>query len=204
MTSGEVVAGESASPAWWLVVDAEHGRDQTIAGPFPDRAEAVWAARGYEWSGLGHVWPVHGVRRADGVLHRRPSPQELAWLAHLGAQLNRLPDDWDTEIPDDDPLITLVVMVAAALSEAGLPLYTADGPGSDVGGACLNPEPGLPGIVTRGRQHDRMSVDHVHGATAAEVVQRVMNVALADVIRLRGFQVDALGDSAGYVVRTGI
>ncbi len=203
MTSGEVVAGESASPAWWLVVDAEHGRDQTMAGPFPDRAEAVWAARGYEWSGLGHVWPVHGVRRADGVLHRRPSPQELAWLAHLGEQLNRLPEDWDAEISDDDPLVTLVVMIAAALSEAGLPLYIADGPGGDVGGACLTPEPGLPGVVISWRQHDRMGIDQIHGATAAASVQRVMNCALADVVRVRGFQVETLGECAGSVVRTG-
>ena len=185
---------------WWLVVDEGSGPGRIVAGPFADRAEASWAAGSPEHAGSAR--PVHGVRRADGGLNRRPSPQEWAWLAHLGEQLERLPEGWDVDVPEEDPLVTLVVEVAAALCEAGLPLYDADGAGSEVGGACLTPEPVLGGIVVSWRQHDRMSVDRVHGAAADTVVQQVMNRALADVLLARGFEPEALGATGGHVVRS--
>jgi hypothetical protein len=172
-----------------------------VAGPFPERSDAGWAA-----GALGHghsdgAQPVYGTRRADGGLDRRPSPQDRAWLAHLGQQLDRLPEDWDAELSDDDALVTLVVEVAAALSEAGLPLRSSTGAGSETGGVCLSPEPALGGIVVTWRQHDRMSVDQIHGAAAAAQVHDVMNRALADVLRLRGFVVDTFGGASGHVVR---
>src|SRR4029453_13076626 len=105
--------------------------------------------------------------------------------------------DWDEALSDDDPLATLVVEVTAALSEAGLPLLDSTG----VGGACLTPEPALDGLVVSWRQHDRMSVDQVHGAEADAMVQQVMNRALADVLAVRGFVVDVFGDASGHVVR---
>ena len=70
-----------------------------------------------------------GLRRADGGLTRKPSPQDWAWLAHLGEQLERLPDDWDEILSDDDPLTTLVVEITASLAEAGLSVHDADRPG---------------------------------------------------------------------------
>jgi hypothetical protein len=60
----------------------------------------------------------------------------------------------------------------------------------------------MAGIVVTWRQHDRMSVEQVHGATADGVVQHVMNRALADVLRSRGFVVDAFGGATGHVVRS--
>jgi hypothetical protein len=195
LPSSEVVVGRAVRRGWWLV-DETDGR--IVSGPFPDRAEAGWAAGATE---LDDVRPVYGVGRADGGLDRRPSPEDWAWLAHLGEQLDRLPEDWDAEISDDDPLTTLVVEVAAALAETGLPLHDADAPGSGIGGVCLLPQPGLGGIVVAWRQHDRMSLDQVHGAAADSGVQHVMNSAVAEVLRLRGFEVDAFGGSSGHVVR---
>ena len=79
---------------------------------------------------LRRARPVYGIRRADGGLTRQPSPQDWAWLAHLGEQLERLPDEWDAVLSDEDPLTTLVVEVTAALSEAGLPLHDDAGAGA--------------------------------------------------------------------------
>jgi hypothetical protein len=194
--SGEVVQGSVNCQGWWSVVDGDEGPGRIVAGPFHDRADAVWAA-GEQEPG---AQPVFGFRRADGGLNRRPSPQEWAWLEHLAEQLDRLPDDWDTVISDDDPLTTLVVEVAAALAEAGLPMHDAAGEGRELGGACLTPEPGLGGIVVTWRQHDRMSVDQVHGAAADLGVQQVMNRALADVLVARGFAVDGVPFGSGHVV----
>jgi hypothetical protein len=202
LSSGAVVLGGALRQGWWLVVDEHDGPGRIVAGPFADRAEARWAATANDDVGAEAVRPVYGTRRADGVLNRRPSPQDWAWLAHLGEQLDRLPDDWDAGLSDDDPLTTLVVEVAGALSEAGLPLQDSTGPGSEVGGVCLTPEPGLGGIVVTWRQHDRMSVDQIHGAAADTMVQQVMNRALADVLRLRGFAVEAFGGASGHVVRS--
>lgn len=199
LSSGAVVVGGVACQGWWLVVDDEDGPGRIAAGPFPDRADAGWAAAANEHGRPEGVRPVYGFRRADGGLDRRPSPQDRAWLAHLGEQLDRLPDDWDAGLSDDEPLTTLVVEVTAALSEAGLPLRD---PASEVGGVCLTPEPGLGGIVVTWRQHDRMSVDQVHGGEADAMVQQVMNRALADVLVLRGFVVDAFGGASGHVVRS--
>jgi hypothetical protein len=202
LSNGVVVFGGAACQGWWLVVDEEDGPGRITAGPFADRAEAAWASGPYEQADAQPVRPDYGIRRADGMLNLRPSPQEWAWLAHLGDQLDRLPGDWDAGLSGDDPLATLVAEVTAALSEAGLPLHDSAGAGSELGGASLTPEPGLGGIVVTWRQHDRMSVDQVHGAEADTMVQQVMNRALADVLRLRGFAVDAFGGASGHVVRS--
>jgi hypothetical protein len=194
LPSSEIVVGGAVRRGWWLVEETD-GR--IVAGPFPDRAEAGWAAGAHN---LEDVRPVYGVGRADGGLDRRPSPEDWAWLAHLGEQLERLPEDWDAILSDDDPLTTLVVEVTASLAEAGLPLYDATGAGGEIGGACLTPQPELGVIVVTWRQHDRMSVDQVHGATPDALVQRVMNRALAEILEARNFVVDAFGGASGHVV----
>ena len=195
LSSSEVLVGGAVGQGWWLVVE-DDGPGRVVGGPFPDRAEARWAAA----LGPAGARPVYGLRRADGGLTRKPSPQDWAWLAHLGEQLERLPDDWATVLSDDDPLTTLVVEVTASLAEAGLPLYDATGAGSEIGGACLTPQPELGVIVVTWRQHDRMSVDQVHGATADALVQQVMNRALAEVLEARNFVVDPFGGASGHVV----
>jgi hypothetical protein len=197
--SSAVVLDSTARQGWWLVVDGVDGPGRVVAGPFADRADASWAAEAAEHA--GEARPVHGVRRPDGGLDRRPSPQEWAWLAHLGDQLERLPEGWAADMDEEDPLVTLVVEVTAALCEAGLPLYDNHGTGRELGGACLTPEPAMGGIVVSWRQHDRMSVDRVHGAAADTVVQQVMNRALADVLLARGFEPEAFGETGGHVVR---
>jgi hypothetical protein len=202
ISSGAVVVGGVACQGWWLVDDEVDGPGRIVAGPFLDRAEAGWAAAADEHGALEDVRPVYGFRRADGGLTRRPSPQDRTWLAHLGEQLDRLPDDWDAGLSEDDPFATLVVEVTAALAEAGLPVRDPSGADREVGGVCLTPEPVLGGIVVSWRQHDRISVDQVHGAEADAVVQQVMNRALADVLVVRGFVVDAFGSAGGHVVRS--
>jgi hypothetical protein len=199
---GEVaVGGGKVGHGWWLAVEDEAGVRRAVDGPFPDRTDATWAAAAREHASPDAVRPVYGLRRADGVLYSRPSPQEWAWLAHLGDQLDRLPDDWHADLSDDDPLATLVVEVAAALAEAGLPLHDSTGPDREIGGACLTPESGLGGIVVTWRQHDRMTVDQVHGVVVDLVVQHAMNRALAEVLGARGFVVDVFGGASGHVVR---
>jgi hypothetical protein len=202
ISSGAVVVGGVACQGWWLVDDEVDGPGRIVAGPFPDRADAGWAAATDEHGALEDVRPVYGFRRADGGLTRRPSPQDRTWLAHLGEQLDRLPDDWDAGLSEDDPFATLVVEVTAALAEAGLPVRDPSGADREVGGVCLTPEPVLGGIVVSWRQHDRISVDQVHGAEADAVVQQVMNRALADVLVVRGFVVDSFGGASGHVVRS--
>jgi hypothetical protein len=199
LSSNDVLLGGEVCRAWWLVGDALPGPGRIVAGPFADRSDAQWAAASEH---ADAARPVYGIRRADGGLTRQPSPQDWAWLAHLGEQLDRLPEDWDAVLSDEDPLTTLVVEVTAALSEAGLPLYDDAGAASEVGGACLIPEPDLGGIVVTWRQHDRMSVDQVHGVVADALVQQVMNRALADVLAARGFPVDAFGGASGHIVRS--
>jgi hypothetical protein len=202
VSSGEVVLDAPVCQGWWLFVDEENGPGQIVAGPFPDRSEARWAADSYEGELPVGVRSVYGVRRADGVLNKRPSPQDWAWLAHLGDQLERLSDDWEVLLTDEDPLTTLVVEITASLSEAGLPLHDADGAGAEIGGACLIPHPQLDGIVVTWRQHDRMSIDQVHGPAPTAAVQHVMNRAVADVLIARGFAVDTFGGASGHVVRS--
>jgi hypothetical protein len=199
LSSSELLVDGGFRQGWWLVVEEDGGPARIVAGPFADRAEAGWAAGDPGLGCTDDVHPVYGIRRPDGVLNRRPSPQDWAWLAHLAEQLERLPEEWTEELSEDDPLTTLVVEVTAALSEAGLLLH--DTAGSAVGGACLTPEPTLGGVVVTWRQHDRMSVDQVHGAAADALVQQVLNRALADVLRLRGFIVDAFGGASAHVVR---
>ena len=181
--------------AWWLM---EHD-NIVVAGPFADRIEAEWAALATGLDGSVHV--AQGVRQPNGVLVSYEPLSEPAWLAALGHQLARLPENWDAELSDDDPLTTLVVDIAAALCEAGLYMHDSTEASSAVAGVSLTPEPGLGGIVVTWRQHDRL-VDRIHRATPEDLVHDVMNGALADVLRAHGFVVDAFGGGSGHVVRT--
>ena len=177
-------------PGWWLVDDSA----QAVAGPFADRIDADWAALADDLP----VVSVFGARHADGTVAPRPSPEERAWLSDLGDQLDRLPRDWDELLSDTDPLTTLVVEIAAALVEAGLPLHDAHG--SPAGGVCLMPETTLRGVVVSWRGHDRMTVQQVRGPAADVTVQQSMNVAIADLLGNLGFVVEPVGGTGGSLV----
>jgi hypothetical protein len=200
--------GERASvSAWWLVDESGDGSGgQVVAGPFSDQIEAEWAALA---GGLAaSVRAVYGAHRAGEALVGRQSPQERAWLAELGHQLDRLAEDWDELLSDTDALTTLVVEVAAALVESGLGLHdcAGRGPAADApgGGVCLTPDPGLRGILVSWRQHDRMSLQQVRGAVANAAVQQTMNAAVADVLVQVGFRVEAFGSTGCHLVTAGL
>jgi len=145
------------------------------------------------------VHQVYGGCAAGGGLVRRQSPQEQAWLVELGRQLDRLTDDWDGLLTDSDTLTTLLVEVSAALLEAGLTLH--DSAEDDAaGGVCLVPDPGGRGILVTWRQHDRITVERVHGAELETAVQRTMNAAIADVLTEMGFPVTPVGTSNCHLV----
>jgi hypothetical protein len=190
-------AGRGTS-AWWLVDESGDGSGTVVlGGPFPDRIEADWAAASGDLP--ASVQAVYGARRADGVLVRRQSPLERAWLAELGGQLDRLADDWDELLSDADALTTLLVEVSAALVEAGLTLHDAAGD-SPAGGVCLVPDPARRGILVTWRQHDRMSLERVRGAAVEAAVERTMNAAIADVLTELGFPVTPVGTSGCHLV----
>jgi hypothetical protein len=186
-----VPAAVTGGPGWWLVDEYT----QAIAGPFADRIDADCAALS---DGLPAV-SVYGARSADGHVATRPSPEERAWLAELGDQLDRLPTEWDTLLSDTDPLTTLVVEVAAALVESGLPLHDAP-EGHPAGGVCLTPEPAAQGVVVSWRAHDRMGVHHLRGAAADATVQQSMNAAIADILANLGFVVEPFGATGSSLV----
>jgi len=185
-------AGGAPVSGWWLV--GESGRD-VVAGPFPDRMDADWAAL----AGGQEATAVYGVRGADGRVVRRPSPDERVWLDELGQQLDRLPEDWDELLTDVDELTTLVVEAAAALVEAGLPLHDCANDGVS-GGVCLTPHPERHGVLVSWRQHDRMSIEQVRGPSADAAVQHLMNGAVADVLIELGFLVEPFGTTGCHLV----
>jgi hypothetical protein len=157
--------------------------------------DADWAALAEDLPAV----PVHGVRRADGGVAVRPSPEERAFLRELGDQLDRLPRDWDDVLSDTDPLTTLVVEVAAALVHAGLPLHDAAG-GDPAGGVCLVPDTALDGVLVSWRAHDRMSVHGTGGAAPRDAVSQSMNVAVAEILWTLGFVVEPFGAAGTSLV----
>jgi hypothetical protein len=184
----------TGGPAWWLVGESAH----VLAGPFADQIDADWAALS---DGLPAV-SVFGARRADGSIAVKPSPAERAWLGQLGAELDRLPEEWDELLSDTDPLTTLVVEVAAAVVEAGLPLQDLRQHDA-AGGVCLVPEPGRRGVLVSWRPHDRMSLYQARGATADDAVQDLMNATIADVLAQLKFVVEPYG-ATGCVLVTAL
>ena len=185
---------DALAPAWWLVTEEDH---RVVAGPFPDRVEAEWAALAGAVGVPAHA--VHGVRRTGDGLEQRQTPGDRAWLSELGDQLDRLPEDWDAGLADDDPTATLVVEVAAALVEAGLLLHDCAGSGT-AGGVCLTPEPACAGVLVSWHQHDRMSRDQLRGAGPVTAVQQAMNAAVAECLEQLGFLVAPFGSSGCSVV----
>lgn len=190
-TGGDAPAVAGDGAGWWLVDDSA----TAVAGPFPDRVAAEWAAL------EGELWTVavHGVLRADGGVLPGPAPEERAFYAELGDQLERLPRDWDDVLSDTDPLTTLVVEVAAALVEAGLPLHDAAGDAS-AGGVCLLPEFASGGVLVSWRAHDRMSMRDSRGVAATDTVHQSMNLAIADVLWNLGFVVHVAGANGTALV----
>jgi hypothetical protein len=201
--AGTRTTDRSVPSAWWLVDESgDLPAGQVVAGPFADSMEADWAAVA---AGLSSsTRPVYGVQQNDGSVVRRQSPQDRAWLAELGEQLARLPEEWDDLLSDTDPLTTLVVEVGAALVEAGLPLHDCAVRGPDdaapAGGVCLTPDLGAEGILVSWRQHDRMSVHQVRGAAADAAVQGTMNAAIAHILAQLGFEVEPVAASGCYRV----
>jgi hypothetical protein len=194
--AGKRLVEPGSAPAWWLVEDLGGQSGEVVAGPFPDRIDADWAAV----STGSATRAVYGEQRADGGgLVRRQLPQERAWLSELGDQLDRLAEDWDALLTDEDALTTLVVEVAASLVEAGLTLHdcTADGP---AGGVCLTPEAGHRGVVVNWHRHDRMSLLQVRGAAADAAIQGTMNAALTELLVDLGFVVEPFGDAGSCLV----
>jgi hypothetical protein len=203
--AGRRIADPAAPAAWWLVdAEAATSAPAALAGPFPDRVEAEWVAVSCGIDADARA--VHGTLRPDGTVARRPSSRDRVWLTELGEQLDRLSDDWDELLTDEDALTTLAVEVTAALVEAGLPLHDcsgADRGDAPSGGVCLTPEPLHGGILVSWRQHDRMSVQQVRGAALDTAVQRTMNETLTALLVQFGFVVEELGD-AGCALVTAI
>jgi hypothetical protein len=181
----------TGGPGWWLVDDS----GQVVAGPFADRVDADWAALA---DGLPAT-SVHGIRRAGGGVTPRPSPEERAFFGELGEQLDRLPRDWDDVLSETDPLTTLVVEIAAALVEAGLPLHDAS-QGHAAGGVCLLPETASGGVLVSWRAHDRLTMHELRGTAATDTVQQSMNVAVADILWNLGFVVEPWGATGSSLV----
>jgi hypothetical protein len=198
-TSGrELLVNDGVTRGWWLVEDPEEGAEgplRAVAGPYRDELDASVAALQLDGSS-GAVRALFAGRRDDGTLAGQPSPEERAWVQHLGSQLDLLARGWDDDLSDE--LVTLVVEVAAALSDAGLRL--ADEAGIE-GGVCLTPDAGQDGVVVGWQQHDRMSVGLVRGAAADAAVQRAMNDVLAEVLGLLGLPVEPFGDGTAHIVR---
>jgi hypothetical protein len=186
-----VPAPTAGGTGWWLIDET----GQALAGPFADRVDADWAALA---DALAAV-PVHGSRGVDGAVTLRPSPEERAWLAELGDQLDRIPAEWDGLLTDTDPLTTLLVEVAAALVEAGLPL---DGSpeGSSAGGVSLMPEATEWGVLVSWRTHDRLSLHQARGGAASATVQHSMNAAIAEILVNLGFVVEPSGAMGASLV----
>ncbi|MGY1835657.1 hypothetical protein ACI79P_11160 [Blastococcus sp. SYSU DS0510] len=188
-----------STTGWWLV--AEHD-GAAVAGPFVDSIDAGWARLSANLTDTTRV--VHGGRRPDGGVVRRQPPEEREWLADLGDQLDRLSEDWDPFMVDDeDVLATLAVDVTAALLEAGLPLHDCEArePAAHAaGGVCLTPHPEGAGVLVTWRQHDRMNVHQAHGAALEAAVQRTMSVAVASVLRQMGFGVAEFGSPGCHLV----
>jgi hypothetical protein len=181
----------TGGPGWWLVDDAA----QVLAGPFADQVDADWAALSGELPAVS----VYGTRRTDGAVARRTSPEQRAWLDELGDQLDRLPVEWDELLTDEDPLTTLVVEVAAALVEAGLPLHDAP-QAHPAGGVVLLPELASGGVVVSWRPHDRMGLQQTRGGAASATVQQSMSTAIGDVLWNLGFVVEPFGESGSSLV----
>ena len=184
-------AAATGGPGWWLVDDAA----QVLAGPFADQVDADWAALSGELPAVS----VYGTRRTDGAVARRTSPEQRAWLAELGEQLDRLPGEWDELLSDEDPLTTLVVEVTAALVEAGLPLHDAP-QAHPAGGVVLLPDLVSGGVVVSWRPHDRMGLHQTRGAAASATVQQSMSTAIGDVLWNLGFVVEPFGESGSSLV----
>jgi hypothetical protein len=194
--AGKQRVAPDAVPAWWLVDESGDQAGQVLAGPFADRVDADWAALS---AGLSEsAQAVHGVQRLDGGIVRRQSPEEKEWLAELGDQLDRLPEDWDELLTDDDALTTLVVEVAAALVEAGLPVHDCAGSDS-AGGVCLTPGPHYAGVVVSWHQHDRMSAQYVRGTAMTATLQETMNATVAELLTCMGFEVEPFGAGCSLV-----
>ncbi|HKT04965.1 MAG TPA: hypothetical protein VJT31_36075 [Rugosimonospora sp.] len=191
-------------PQWWVVDPA--GR--VLTGPCADRVEAE-ARRDVRIAALADAAGVpdgdpdaaraaYGVRRPDGTLEERQSPEDKAWLAHLHEQLSRV----RASAAHGD----LAVEIGTALVESGFELHHCDAH-DPRGGVCLTPTSATSGegagVIVAWTQHDRQAKAHIRGYDAYVGVQETMNYALADVLAALGFTVQPFGQATAHLVVAG-
>jgi hypothetical protein len=193
-TAQQVTAG----PAWWLVDDA----DLVVAGPYADQSEAVWATGPLSPEGSDGGTPAYGMRREDGRLSRRPSPEDRAWLADLSGDLERVGEEWDALVDDVSPLVGLLCQLGASLVEVGLPLHDCSGrtPTRSRGGVCLTPSPLHDGVVVAWTQHLRTTREAPRPPETERWLQETMNRALADLLGGLGFTTASFGEASAALV----
>ena len=194
LSDNEILVDGKTTSGWWLVAeDADAlGSSRVMAGPFLTQTDARWAAP-LPAGDPAALQTIYGTRRG-GTLTGQTSPTDQAWLDHLNTQLERLATGWDTDLDDTDPLLTHIVEVAAALTDAGLPLHDCAG-ATPLGGVCLTPVPELGGIVIAWSQHERMSIDSARGAHAHAAVQALMSDTIAGLLTALGFPVEPFGEA---------
>jgi len=200
MSGSEVLVDGETTTGWWLVAENPDALRpaRVVAGPFLTQTDARWAAPLSNGSDPVGLRTVYGTRR-NSTLTGQTSPTDQQWLDHLNTQLKRLATGWDTDLDDTDLLLTLIVEVAAALTDAGLPLHDCAG-ATPLGGVCLTPVPELDGIVIAWSQHERMSIDQASGAHASAAVQALMSDTIAALLTALGFPVEPFGNGGTALI----
>lgn len=178
--------------------DAEITR--ALAGPFRDRADIGEASplADESWEDVVTA-EVYGVRDVDGRVERRVSPADKAFEAHLSDQLDRV-SDGDGRRPSGSGG-ELALEVAAVLVDAGFALHdcTRQAP---TGGVCVTPlyRPQAGAVAVTWSLHERMVEGPTYSFGDCEAVKETMNVALAEVLRGLGFELEQVAEPGRWVV----
>jgi hypothetical protein len=191
---------ERTEPAWWLL-----GEGRRVAlGPYVTEDEAD-AANPLDERRLDIYDPVYGIRRDDGTVDERVSPEMRVarerYQRYVHEQLNAAVPLKVFDAVADDPQAALLVDVATTIVHAGLTLAGPHSPvrpdGVTAAGVGL-------GIADQGPDGERVvMVTWCCGEDARFETGRILLPAVADVLRANGFTVEDHWSRSGTQLVTG-
>ncbi len=132
-------------------------------------------------------------------LARREAAAKTSLDADAAAELGKLSDGWGARIDVAHDQAATLRSLTRSLVEAGFMLHDCAGR-QYTGGVCLTPSVSENGVIVTWTVHDALSCDACRISVDASV-HKVMNDAVADVLRSQGWHVDAFGCAGAHIAR---
>lgn len=130
---------------------------------------------------------------------RREAAAKTSLDADAAVEFGKLSDGWGVRIGVAHDQAAMLRFLTRSLVEAGFVLHDCAGR-QYTGGVCLTPSVSENGVIVTWTVHDALSCDASRISVDASI-HKVMNDAVAEVLRSQGWHVEAFGGAGAHIAR---